>query len=827
MQSGFTYTAPKQALICTGANQRETDVITAYKTSLGRCPDQPGLSYYSNGTESAATMTSELAASPEGQLWASQGKPGSRFMPNLCDNNLFVNYEKCLVANNTWIQNSLGSPSGGQSAGTCYANQVYPPIATIATGTPQCAADYQLFGNICKQFSKTCPTGTTLSGDNCYNITSDISNFVENSACENVGTESGSATYVCKNGGIDECQGMPPSCSKVSSTCIDTLEMANHSQNGKCVATNNTYSCTTPAYTLTSTKCGYTPMCFNGNCFTPPGTQCKGTTIDSTQTDPKSCTVKTPSELRQCSLTEKTNSSGVVTGYTPGSDCASINTSGASTMNCTMLQPLIDPDTGHYPSKLTYSCVGTPVEEAACATISSTAGCSQTTTSCADYQCLDSLSFNGSNQEQAGVNTTTIVGSVSGGAVPLPKADANTCQNKGACLLQTRNFSCSTTTTTPGDECTTDLSKVLVSMETARQAGAYMDPAKMKIFSGEFSRCDRRAVGLFGANLGSKSCCNIDSPDPKNNAQLFGSPLMQGVSLLGSGISAGSSYMYDYMMSSEKFVTAAQDMWAAGALTDDMAQQGLNIAQSSAESLANFNFSPSVSLVPGLSVGYGAVNAGGAAVGTTLSSGSAVLGAGTSTTVVTGVGTTATTTTVAGVSTTTTTTQIGSSGFNISYNPTMLYITAAMMAYQAYQAALACDEEDYKSSTKGKAKLCYDTGTWCESKDCGLFGCTCTKYRTGKCCYNSKLARIINQQGRAQLGLDMRACDGFTVAQIQQLDWSRIDLTEFIADMLAQAQQSAGAVMNATTQTGLQNKLTTSTKANGAAKMQPKLPISQ
>jgi conjugal transfer mating pair stabilization protein TraN len=250
-----------------------------------------------------------------------------------------------------------------------------------------------------------------------------------------------------------------------------------------------------------------------------------------------------------------------------------------------------------------------------------------------------------------------------------------------------------------------------------------------------------------------------------------------------------------------------------------MAQQGLNIAQSSAESLANFNFSPSVSLVPGLSVGYGALPAQGA--GTTL------FGAGTTSTVAAGTGSVATTTTVAGVSTTTTTTQIGSSGFNMSYNPTMLYITAAMMAYQAYQAALACDEEDYKSSTKGKAKLCYDTGTWCESKDCGLFGCTCTKYRTGKCCYNSKLARIINQQGRAQLGLDIRACDGFTVAQIQQLDWSRIDLTEFIADMLAQAQQSAGAVMNTTTQTGLQNKLTTSTKANGAAKMQPNLPISQ
>jgi conjugal transfer mating pair stabilization protein TraN len=161
-----------------------------------------------------------------------------------------------------------------------------------------------------------------------------------------------------------------------------------------------------------------------------------------------------------------------------------------------------------------------------------------------------------------------------------------------------------------------------------------------------------------------------------------------------------------------------------------------------------------------------------------------------------------------------------------SVDPVSLGFQAAYQLWQAYQAALACDEEDYKSTTKTNAKLCYQTGTWCEHKDCGLFGCTCTKFRTGKCCYNSKLARIINQQGRAQLGLDMRDCGGFTVAQIQQLDWSRIDLSEFIADMLAQAQASTSAVMNNGVP-ALQNKLTTSTKENGAAKKQPKLPIKQ
>ena len=404
---------------------------------------------------------------------------------------------------------------------------------------------------------------------------------------------------------------------------------------------------------------------------------------------------------------------------------------------------------------------------------------------------------------------------------PQQTANINRCGYEPMCY----NGNCFTppgtqcAATATGDECTTDLAQVMVGLETARQAGNYMTQDTLRLFSGESDRCDRRSVSVLGAGLGSKSCCNVSAPDAKPNSQLFGSPIAQGVSLLGSGVSAGSSYVYDYMMSSQKFVTAAQEMWAAGALTDNMAQQGLNVAQSSAESLANFQFSPSVSLVPGLSIGYGALPQ--------LGSGSAVFGAGTTSTVAAGTGSVATTTTVGGISTTTTTTAIGNSGFNISYNPTMLYITAAMMAWQAYNAALACDEADYKTATKSNAKLCYEYDAWCASQDCGLFGCTCTKFRTGKCCYNSKLARIINQQGRGQLGLALSDCSGLTVENVQQLDWSRIDLSEFMADMLAQAQQSSSVIMNATTQQQLQNKLTNTTTQNVTNRVQPKLPISQ
>ena len=55
------------------------------------------------------------------------------------------------------------------------------------------------------------------------------------------------------------------------------------------------------------------------------------------------------------------------------------------------------------------------------------------------------------------------------------------------------------------------------------------------------------------------------------------------------------------------------------------------------------------------------------------------------------------------------------------------------------------------------------------------------------CCYQSKLARVIQEQGKAQLGLDFGTaknpnCAGFTVDQFSKLDLSRMDFTEVFSD---------------------------------------------
>lgn len=56
------------------------------------------------------------------------------------------------------------------------------------------------------------------------------------------------------------------------------------------------------------------------------------------------------------------------------------------------------------------------------------------------------------------------------------------------------------------------------------------------------------------------------------------------------------------------------------------------------------------------------------------------------------------------------------------------------------------------------------------------------------CCFPSKLARIIHEQGRQQLGIkwgkaEKPKCRGLTLEELQRIDFSKIDLTEVIEDL--------------------------------------------
>jgi conjugal transfer mating pair stabilization protein TraN len=123
----------------------------------------------------------------------------------------------------------------------------------------------------------------------------------------------------------------------------------------------------------------------------------------------------------------------------------------------------------------------------------------------------------------------------------------------------------------------------------------------------------------------------------------------------------------------------------------------------------------------------------------------------------------------------------------IAFDPWSLAI--AVVIY-IVMSMMSCDEGEGKLALKEGAGLCHSIGSYCSS--CiSIFGycVSCIENTTGKCCFNSKLARIINEQGRQQFGkgwgsAESPDCSGFSIAQLQAMDFSRMDLTEFYASIV-------------------------------------------
>lgn len=116
-------------------------------------------------------------------------------------------------------------------------------------------------------------------------------------------------------------------------------------------------------------------------------------------------------------------------------------------------------------------------------------------------------------------------------------------------------------------------------------------------------------------------------------------------------------------------------------------------------------------------------------------------------------------------------------------------MAAAMQLWQNYKT---CDAEDQKLAMARGQGLCHFIGTRCAERVPGL---GCTKREEVHGCFNSKLALIINEQGRKQLGRNWGTASapdarGFTMEEIEALDFSRMDFTAFIQDILREIRDS-------------------------------------
>jgi conjugal transfer mating pair stabilization protein TraN len=291
-----------------------------------------------------------------------------------------------------------------------------------------------------------------------------------------------------------------------------------------------------------------------------------------------------------------------------------------------------------------------------------------------------------------------------------------------------------------GYENDTDFGRAMALMEAAREAGVYSD--QNSIFGGVASKC---TIKLFGM----KSCCNKSSGGGNlSNSALFQTATQAG----GQTLRYGSAYVYDALLdggNAGSYVAKGLDALAAGAHSTQVLASG-----------SATDFSPSLSMY-GFSLSYGPLQEG--ILSSVFSSAFP-------------------SSWVATYNAATVTTEIGG-GFFMSFNPYALAFAVVMMVVQEM---LACDEEEIMLAMKRGQNLCVEIGSYCSKKVLK----SCAERTKSYCCYNSRLARIINEQGRSQIGKGWGSpkspnCSGFTPEEFASIDFSRIDLSEFVSEIMA------------------------------------------
>jgi conjugal transfer mating pair stabilization protein TraN len=114
-----------------------------------------------------------------------------------------------------------------------------------------------------------------------------------------------------------------------------------------------------------------------------------------------------------------------------------------------------------------------------------------------------------------------------------------------------------------------------------------------------------------------------------------------------------------------------------------------------------------------------------------------------------------------------------------AFDPYSLVI-AAVVSLVLNWIANSCDQNDTETAMLKNSGFCYQTGRVC-LEEWWLFGCVQTAATF--CCFNSKMARIVHEQGRPQVngftGTPTADCRGFTETEFSALDFSAIDFTEY------------------------------------------------
>ena len=91
-----------------------------------------------------------------------------------------------------------------------------------------------------------------------------------------------------------------------------------------------------------------------------------------------------------------------------------------------------------------------------------------------------------------------------------------------------------------------------------------------------------------------------------------------------------------------------------------------------------------------------------------------------------------------------------------------------------------CSRAEIELGKERHAGNTHYLGTRCAKR---VFG-VCLRREREWCVFGSKLGRILHSQARPQLGLGWGSCRGFTVAEVERIDFDRLDLTEFTENLV-------------------------------------------
>ncbi|MBK1621310.1 hypothetical protein CKO42_23415 [Lamprobacter modestohalophilus] len=147
-----------------------------------------------------------------------------------------------------------------------------------------------------------------------------------------------------------------------------------------------------------------------------------------------------------------------------------------------------------------------------------------------------------------------------------------------------------------------------------------------------------------------------------------------------------------------------------------------------------------------------------------------------------------------------------------------------MTAYLIYSVVMiliriiwTCEEEEFELGVQRELRACHYVGSYCDSDILGI----CIEKQKAFCCFNTPLARIINEQAYPQLGrswgdTEHPNCRGLSHQELERLDWSRIDLSEWIALLTQAGQFPLPEHLDLEALTGTGSELSTGARADAA-----------